>query len=144
MTVIEGATLEELMANVYASHGGSEFNTANALATIAEYNAEVKAGNAATMDIPHTFAIPATPVESGPFYAIPVVAGVMATFGGLKINAETAVMSTAGTPIANLYALPGCAGGIMNGDYWCVMSGYSVLGKLSGEVAAANAAGATA
>ncbi|MBQ9955721.1 MAG: FAD-binding protein [Eggerthellaceae bacterium] len=144
MTVIEGATIDELLANVFASHGGSEFNVANAAATIAEYNAQVKAGNAATMEIPHTFAIPATPVESGPFYAIPVVAGIMATFGGLKINTDCAVMSTAGTPIANLYAVPGAAGGIMNGDYWCVMSGYSVLGKLAGANAAANGAAATA
>ena len=141
-TVIEAATIEELVDGIYASHGGSEFNKANALATMAEYNAAVKAGNATTMEIPHTFAIPATPVEVGPFVAIPVVAGIMATFGGLKINGNCEVISTANAPIANLFAVPGAAGGIMNGDYWCVMSGYSVLGKIAGEKAAALKAAA--
>ena len=30
------------------------------------------------------------------------------------------------------------AGGIMNGDYWCVMSGYSVIGRIAGAQAAAT------
>lgn len=34
------------------------------------------------------------------------------------------------------YAIPGCAGGIMNVEYWCVMSGYSVLGRLAAQEAA--------
>ena len=63
----------------------------------------------------------------------------MATFGGLKINTDTQVISTAAEPIAGLYAIPGAAGGIMNGDYWCVMSGYSVLGRISGATATAYA-----
>ena len=138
MTVIEGATIDELLSNIFASFGGSEFNVANAAATLADYNANVKAGKATTMDIPHTFTIPATPIEAGPFYAIPVVAGIMATFGGLKINTNTEVIGIDDAPIANLYAVPGAAGGIMNGDYWCVMSGYSVLGRIAGANAAAN------
>lgn len=28
----------------------------------------------------------------------------------------------------------------MNGDYWCVMSGYSIIGRLAGANAAAEAA----
>ena len=62
----------------------------------------------------------------------------MATFGGLKINTNTEVIGIDDAPIANLYAVPGAAGGIMNGDYWCVMSGYSVLGRIAGANAAAN------
>ncbi|MEG0621071.1 MAG: hypothetical protein RR477_08080, partial [Raoultibacter sp.] len=56
-------------------------------------------------------------------------------FGGLKINTSTEVIGTDAKPITGLCAVPGCAGGIMNGDYWCVMSGYSVFGRIAGQTA---------
>lgn len=136
MPVIEAASIEELMTKIQTeSHGGAEFNAANAIATVADYNAKVAAGSVETMDVPHTFTVPATELATGPFYAIPVVAGIMATFGGLKIDLDTHVMGMDSAPIPGLFAIPGAAGGIMNGDYWCVMSGYSVLGRLCGQKA---------
>ncbi len=107
---------------------------------MAEYNEAAKAGTADQLDFPHVGTLPAAAIETGPFYAIPVVGGIMATFGGLKINTDAQVISTANAPIAGLYAVPGAAGGIMNGDYWCVMSGYSIIGRLAGANAAAEAA----
>ena len=115
------------------------FNAANMAATVAAYNEAAAAGTAEALEVPHLGTVPATPLSTPPFYAIPVVGGIMATFGGLKINTDTQVIGTDAQPIAGLYAVPGAAGGIMNGDYWCVMSGYSVLGRLSGEVSTAYA-----
>lgn len=88
---------------------------------------------------PHKGTVPATALTTPPFYAIPMVGGIMATFGGLKINTDTQVIGTDALPIKGLYAVPGAAGGIMNGDYWCVMSGYSILGRTAGQVSAAKA-----
>lgn len=137
-TIIEGATVEELMANIKASFGGAEFNVANAVKTIAEYNAAAEAGTLAAMEIPHTYNYVGCSLAEGPYYAIPVVAGIMATFGGLLINTDAEVIGMDNKPIPHLYAVPGCAGGIMDGDYWCVMSGYSVMGRIAGLNAAAN------
>ena len=39
--------------------------------------------------------------------------------------------------------MPGAAGGIMEGDYWCVMSGYTVMGRIAGTNAATAALGGT-
>lgn len=140
MTVVQADSIEELGAKIVAETAdGVSFNAANMIATVQEYNEAAKAGTAETLDVPHAGVVPATPLVTGPFYAIPVVGGIMATFGGLKINTDTQVISTAAEPIAGLYAIPGAAGGIMNGDYWCVMSGYSVLGRISGATATAYA-----
>jgi succinate dehydrogenase/fumarate reductase flavoprotein subunit len=147
MTVVQGETLEELAANIVATTAdGVTFNPNNLLSTVSEYNEAATAGTADKLEVPHVGVTPAIPLATGPFYAIPVVGGIMATFGGLKINAQTQVIGTDARPIAGLYAVPGTAGGIMNGDYWCVMSGYSVLGRISGQASTefAKSAGADA
>lgn len=140
MTVVQADTLEDLGAKIVAETAdGVTFNPVNMVATIADYNDAATAGTAGALEVPHLGVAPATPLATPPFYAIPVVSGIMATFGGLQINPDTQVIGTDATPIAGLYAVPGVAGGIMNGDYWCVMSGYSVLGRISGDVATAFA-----
>ena len=144
MTVVKGDSLEDLGAKIVSGTAdGVSFNAANMVATVNAYNETVAAGGAATLEVPHIGTTPAKPLTTPPFYAIPVVGGIMATFGGLKINTDTEVIGTDALPIKNLYAVPGAAGGIMNGDYWCVMSGYSILGRVSGEVAVANAKATT-
>lgn len=137
MTVVQADSLEELGAKIVTETAdGVSFNTSNMMKTVAEYNEAAQAGTTAALEVPHVSITDATPLTTPPFYAIPVVGGIMATFGGLKINAKTQVIGSNRQVIEGLYAIPGAAGGIMNGDYWCVMSGYSVLGKLSGEITA--------
>ncbi|MEF9875998.1 MAG: FAD-dependent oxidoreductase [Gordonibacter sp.] len=139
--VFQANSIEELGKAISSRFDDSaSFNTGNAASAIAEYNEAVAAGTTAAMKIPHVSVTPPMPIGTAPFYAIPVVGGIMATFGGLKINENTEVMGVHGHAIPGLYAVPGCAGGIMNGDYWCVMSGYSVLGRLSGQQSADFAA----
>ncbi len=139
--VFKANSIEELGKAINERFNDSaSFNTTNASNTISEYNDAVAAGTTAAMKVPHVSTTPPMPIATAPFYAIPVVGGIMATFGGLKINENTEVVSIHGGTVPGLFAVPGCAGGIMNGDYWCVMSGYSVLGRLSGEKSAGFAA----
>lgn len=140
MTVVQADSIEELGAKIVAETAdGVSFNAANMAATVAAYNEAADAGTAGALEVPHLGVSPATALATPPFYAIPVVSGIMATFGGLKIDTETKVIGTDALPIEGLYAVPGAAGGIMNGDYWCVMSGYSILGRIAGEVSTAFA-----
>ena len=147
MPVVQADSIEELAQKIVTETvGGDQFNAANFIATIKEYNAEVAAGNATKMEIPHSGRIPATPLATPPFFAIPVVPGIMTTFGGIKINTDTEVINTSGRTIPGLYAIPAAAGGIMGAEYWCVMSGYSVLGKIAGKTSSdyAKSLGGTA
>lgn len=140
MTVVKADSLEELGAKIVSDTAdGVSFNPANMVATVNAYNEAAAAGSAAALPVPHKGTVPATALTTPPFYAIPMVGGIMATFGGLKINTDTQVIGTDALPIKGLYAVPGAAGGIMNGDYWCVMSGYSILGRTAGQVSAAKA-----
>lgn len=158
MTVFEADTLEDLATKIAAgTSGNADFNIPNMMQTISEYNEAAAAGTASLLDIPHSPDLTdpqsqkragatdagatvsktadAVPLVKGPFVAIPVVAGIMATFGGLEINNDAQVIGINEKPIPGLYAIPGAAGGIMEADYWCVMSGNSIYGKVAGQTA---------
>lgn len=49
------------------------------------------------------------PVDAPPFYAIRIELGDLGTKGGLKVDADARVISTAGEPIQRLYAVGNCA-----------------------------------
>ncbi len=139
-TVVQADTLEDLAAKVQAETvGGDKFNANAFLKTAAEWNDAVANGTTADLEFPVSSGYPLT---TPPFYCIPVVAGVMATFGGIKIDANAQAVGWDDKPIASLWAVPGAAGGIMGGDYWCVMSGYTVFGRVAGINAAKAALGA--
>ena len=65
----------------------------------------------------------------------------MGTFGGIKIDVNSQAIGLDDRPMPGLWAVPGAAGGIMEGDYWCVMSGYTVFGRIAGTNAAKAALG---
>ena len=56
-----------------------------------------------------TSAVPAspTPLNTAPYYAVKVTAGVHHTMGGLKINANTEVLNEKGEVIPGLFAAGG-------------------------------------
>ena len=65
-------------------------------------------------------------ISQPPFYAVPLVAGVTYTTGGIAIDRMTRVKSESGGIIAGLYAAGSCTGGHEGGPY----SGYTGgLGK---------------
>ncbi len=138
-TVVQADTLEELATKVSTETvSGDKFNANAFLRTATEWNDAIAAGTTDDLDVPVKSAMPLT---TPPFYCIPVVAGVMGTFGGIKIDVNAQVVGQDDLPMAGLWAVPGAAGGIMEGDYWCVMSGYTVFGRVAGTNAATAALG---
>ena len=138
-TVVQADTLEELAGKVAAETvSGDKFNANAFLRTAAEWNDAISNGTTDALDVPVKSGMPLT---TPPFYCIPVVAGVMGTFGGIKIDVNSQVVGQDDRPMAGLWAVPGAAGGIMEGDYWCVMSGYTVFGRIAGTNAATAALG---
>lgn len=139
--VIEADTIEGLAEAVAAwTTDDNGFNPVHFLDEVEEFNRSIDEGTTAHLAVPKGEA-QLNKIETGPFYAFPVTCGIMATFGGVQIDEQARVISRADLPIEGLYAIPGCAGGIMNVEYWCVMSGYSVLGRLAAQEAAKFATG---
>lgn len=85
-------------------------------ATVAAYNAAVKAGKANTLTPKNT--LPKAPViEKGPFYIVPFQGGMTATFGGPLINTEAQVLDTENHPIEGLFCIGNAAGGLFYDNY---------------------------
>ncbi len=85
----------------------------------------------------------ANPLDTAPFYAIKVTAGVHHTMGGVKINEDTEVISTTGEIIRGLYAAGEITGGVhganrLGGN---AVSDFVVFGRIAGEEAAELALG---
>jgi tricarballylate dehydrogenase len=80
----------------------------------------------------------ARPIEKPPFHAYPVIAAIVFTFGGLKIDARGRVLDGDGRPIPGLYSA-GEATGFYHKSYTgatSVMRG-AVFGRAAGMAAAA-------
>mgnify|MGYP000849651514 FL=1 len=79
-------------------------------------------------------------LETGPFYAVPVVAGDIGTKGGLLTDADARVLREDGSTIENLFACGNCSAAVMGRSY---AGAGSTLGPAMtfGFVAAETAAG---
>lgn len=85
----------------------------------------------------------ASPLNTAPYYAIKVTAGIHHTMGGLKITTNTEVVKEDGTTIAGLYAAGEVTGGIhganrLGGN---AVADFVVFGRIAGEGAAEYALG---
>lgn len=85
----------------------------------------------------------AQPLNTAPYYAIKVTAGVHHTMGGLMINTDTEVLKADGTAIAGLYAAGEVTGGVhganrLGGN---AVADFVVFGRIAGEEAAEYALG---
>jgi fumarate reductase flavoprotein subunit len=120
------------------------------VATARTYNAAVGAGKTATLPVPRSvpsgaasddhFFAPATPVESPPFFAIPVCVGLTFTTGGPTIDASGRVLR-GGQPISGLYAAGATSGGLEGGPAAAYVSGLMkalVTGLAAGGHSAAR------
>ena len=79
----------------------------------------------------------ANPLDSAPYYAIKVTAGVHHTMGGLKINEKTEVLTAEGNAIAGLFAAGEVTGGVhganrLGGN---AVTDFTVFGRIAGESA---------
>ncbi len=80
----------------------------------------------------------ANPLDTAPYYAIKVTAGIHHTMGGLLINENTQVLTADGTPIPGLYAAGEVTGGIhganrLGGN---AVADFTVFGRIAGTTAA--------
>ena len=77
-------------------------------------------------------------LDTPPFSAYPVTGGITFTFGGVRVNERTQVISTSWAPIPGLYACGEIVGGLFHTNYpggTGLMSG-AVFGRLAGTNAA--------
>jgi tricarballylate dehydrogenase len=83
----------------------------------------------------------ANKLDTPPYDAYGVTAGVTFTFGGLKVSEQAQVQDTAGTPIGGLFAAGEIVGGLYYHNYGSgtgLVAGV-VFGRLAGEGAARSA-----
>jgi fumarate reductase flavoprotein subunit len=84
----------------------------------------------------------ANPLDTAPYYAIKVTAGIHHTMGGLTINEKTQVLDTDGNVIDGLYAAGEVTGGVhganrLGGN---AVADFIVFGRIAGQEAADNLA----
>ncbi|MDG4830383.1 FAD-dependent tricarballylate dehydrogenase TcuA [Solwaraspora sp. WMMD1047] len=84
----------------------------------------------------------ATPLTKGPFYAFEVTCGITFTFGGVRVNEDSAVLDRAGRPLPGLYACGEAVGGLYYFNYpsGTGLTAGAVLGRAAGTKAAATTA----
>lgn len=79
------------------------------------------------------------PIQTPPFYAIEVCAGVTNAMGGLAIDEYSRVLRTDGKPIPGLYAAGTATGGLEGGVNVGYLGGLA-KGAITGLLAAENIA----
>ena len=80
----------------------------------------------------------AEPLDTAPFYAVKVTAGIHHTMGGLKIDSRTHVLDTEGKIIPGLYAAGEVTGGVHGGNRLGgnAVADFVVFGRIAGQEAA--------
>jgi fumarate reductase flavoprotein subunit len=110
-------------------------------ATVAAYNRALREGDLARLEPARSSAkYAAMPIETPPFYVIPVCAGITYTMGGLRIDADARVLTEDGAVIGGLYAAGSTTGGLEGGDVAGYVGGLVKAGVF-GLRAAQHAAG---
>src|SRR5579862_1467356 len=109
-------------------------------ATVAEYNDAVRFNRLTTL-LPgrSELAGAVRPIDTPPFFAIPICAGITNTFGGIAIDGHGRVKRPDGSPITGLYAAGGSTGGLEGGSALGYVGGLikaCVFGLLVAEHAA--------
>ena len=102
-------------------------------ATMEQWNACVAAGEDAEFGRTSF----ANPLDTAPYYAIKVTAGIHHTMGGLTINSDTQVLAGDGTVIDGLYAAGEVTGGVhganrLGGN---AVADFTVFGRIAGQQA---------
>ena len=104
-------------------------------ATMEQWNACVAAGEDAEFGRTSF----ANPLDTAPYYAIKVTAGIHHTMGGLTINSDTQVLAGDGAVIDGLYAAGEVTGGVhganrLGGN---AVADFTVFGSIAGQQASA-------
>ena len=126
----QGATYEELAKEI-------EVDPATFAATMEKWNGCVEAKSDA--DFGRTSF--ANPLNTAPYYAIKVSAGVHHTMGGVVINSSTEVLKEDGSVIPGLFAAGEVTGGVHGANRLggTAVADFVVFGRIAGSSAAAFA-----
>ena len=131
--LFEAATLDDLAVKIGV-------DATQLAATVARYNEFVTKGVDADFgrDGLSTHYGKLVKIERAPFFAYPSTSGIIATYCGLTVDADTRVLNVFGEPIAGLFA----AGELMGGFHGVSYMTGSSLGKcvIFGRIAGRNAA----
>jgi len=141
-----------LSANPYMVHAGGTLHRATTLnqlaaqaglpsqvlvAEVAAYNAALAADRLRDLcPARSVLKAPARPITRPPFYALPIVAGITYTMGGIRIDAHARALTESGLPIPGLYAAGACTGGLEGGPQAGYVGGLikaGVTGLRAGE-----------
>ena len=139
LLVEAGGTLHEARSiGELALHAG--LDTGALETTVAEFNAAVKGGRTDTLAPARTAEVyTPVPIETPPFHAIPLAAGITVTMGGIAVDGGARVLSPDDTPIPGLYAAGSTVGGVEGGPDAAYIGGL-IKAFLLGLVAAETAA----
>jgi fumarate reductase flavoprotein subunit len=132
-TLLQAQTLQELAQAMGVP-------TENLEREVQTYNAAFASNSLGEMDPVRTVgAKPAHPILTAPFYAVPLVAGMTHTMGGIAIDGWSRASTADGQPFPGLYAAGTCTGGIEGGEHAGYVSGLTraaVTGMRAAEHAA--------
>ena len=80
----------------------------------------------------------AAPLDTAPFYAVKVTAGIHHTMGGVVINSNAEVLDTEGNVIPALFAAGEVTGGVHGGNRLGgnAVADFTIFGRISGTSAA--------
>ncbi len=121
-TIHRAPTLAELAEKVGTPAAALE-------ASVAAYNAAVNTKSFAALSpvrSPERF--PPWAIETAPFFAIPVCAGITYTMGGIRIDADARVLRGDGSVIDGLYAAGTTTGGLEGGEPAAYLGGLTKAG----------------
>lgn len=145
ITKVEADTLEGLVERM------GDVDREGFLATVKAYNAAVRTDVAFDPNVKdgrgtQGLALPksnwANPLDKPPYVAYSVTCGITFTFGGLRVNADAAVLDEDLEPIQGLFAAGELIGGLFYFNYpgGTGLTSGAVFGRIAGKSAARNAA----
>ena len=138
--IIRADTVEDLAIRLAAWRTTPSYNEGvnprRLLSTLAEYNAAARGGRLQELWPPRRSG--GRPVDRPPFYAAPVVQGVVDPAGGLRIDSAARVLDRGGSPIGGLFATGADAGRAYTREH-----GGLAFGLIFGRRAGTNAAHAS-
>lgn len=132
--VAKADTLQELADQM--ERWGRGIPASEVMRQLAEYNLAAQNGKAWMLPIPKGNTAQASPIIQPPFYAVLGQAGITATHGGLRVNAQGQVLSRTGRPIRGLYAAGVDIGGYNDYVYLGNLCIGASFGYITGPLAA--------
>ena len=132
-TVYAADSIEELAVKAgLSAHGLQE--------TVTAYNAAIASGAPDRLSpVRSVTKAKPMPITKPPYHAIPVIAGITYTMGGIVIDGEARVLRADGSPISGLYAAGSTTGGLEGGTPVGYLGGLAKAGT-QGLIAAESIA----